>query len=165
MGIILDKLQAIYIYIIYQVAWFIFIKTIKSFIDFKNTFCTWFGFFKFLASLLHNDENHLQSSRVTLWWAWLSAMIQSICWHRYICLMYPHSNYHQYNLHLGHHHYDARKGGSYYHHYHLHLHHHHHHHGVVKGGAPDYQLVYFFWEKGKVYLLTKWRENTCYQAL
>ena len=113
MGIILDKFTSyIYTYLYHKLHDLFYQDHKKSFIDFKNTFCTWFGFFKFLASLLHNDENHLQSSRVTLWWALLSAMIQSICWHRYICLMYPHSNYHQYNLHLGHHHYDARKEGK-----------------------------------------------------
>ena len=26
---------------------------------------------------------------------------------------------------------------------------------LLKGGAPDYQLVYFFWEKGKVLIQTK----------
>ena len=30
---------------------------------------------------------------------------------------------------------------------------------VWKGGAPDYQLVYFFWEKGKVLIQTKRRKN------
>ena len=30
---------------------------------------------------------------------------------------------------------------------------------VSKGGAPDYQLVYFFWEKGKVLIETKKERN------
>ena len=32
---------------------------------------------------------------------------------------------------------------------------------LLKGGAPDYQLVYFFWEKGKVLIQTKKRESLC----